>query len=76
MVRFTGLLSAFITDHPELDISAVIRGLRDANDFEFEKKQQYWNEDLGILIPTLYIICDRKLSHISSSAIRQIEKFK
>lgn len=59
-----------------LPVHAVIKGLRNAADLEYEKTQQYWNEDLGIEIPTVYIITDRKYSHISSSAIRQVRKFK
>lgn len=56
--------------------SAVIRGLRNGNDLEFEKTQQYWNEDLGIEIPTFYVVAGREWAHVSSSAIRQIEAFK
>lgn len=55
---------------------AVIRGLRNGTDLEFERTQQYWNEDLGIIVPTVYFVCDRKLVHISSSAIRVVEAFK
>lgn len=55
---------------------AVIKGLRNGQDLEYETAMQYWNEDLGITIPTFYVITDRKFRHISSSAIRQVEKFK
>ena len=55
---------------------AVIRGLRNGQDFEYERIQQYWNEDLGINIPTIYFVSDRKLVHISSSAIRIVEGLK
>lgn len=54
---------------------AIIRGLRNGQDLEYEKVQQYWNEDLGVLMPFVYFIADRKLTHVSSSAIRTIEKF-
>lgn len=55
------------------EYSAIIKGIRNGIDFEYEKMQQYWNEDLGIVIPTVYIIAGRTTSHISSSAIRQIQ---
>jgi pantetheine-phosphate adenylyltransferase len=71
VVVFAGLLS----DHAD-GYSAVIRGLRNGQDFEYEKTQQYWNEDLGLDIPTVYFISDRKLVHISSSAIKQVEKVR
>jgi pantetheine-phosphate adenylyltransferase len=70
---FVGLLADYVK---EMEPNAIIRGLRNANDLEFEKTQQYWNEDLGIVAPTFYVVTDRKLSHISSSAIRMLERFK
>jgi pantetheine-phosphate adenylyltransferase len=70
---FRGLLSDYVK---EMEPDAIIRGLRNSTDLEFEKTQQYWNEVLGIAIPTFYVITDRKLSHISSSAIRMVEKLK
>lgn len=57
-------------------VVAIIRGLRNGNDLQYEQSQQYWSEDLGLKIPMVYFICDRKLSHISSSAIRYIKKIK
>lgn len=60
----------------EFNASAVIRGLRNPNDFQYEQAMQYWNEDLGLEVPTVYIICDRKLIHYSSSALREIELFR
>jgi pantetheine-phosphate adenylyltransferase len=81
--KFTGLFTDYIEEFKdgikseELDVQlAVIKGLRNGQDLEYEKNQQYWNEDLGIEIPFFYIISDRKYCHISSSAIRGLEKFK
>lgn len=54
---------------------AVIRGLRNMQDFEYEKAMQYWNEDLGLKIATFFIMTDRRLGHISSSAIRIVRSF-
>jgi len=67
-----GLLVDYIKSYPA---DALIRGLRNSQDFEYEKVQQYWNEDLGLAIPTIYFVADRKLVHMSSSAIRMLEKF-
>jgi len=58
----------------EVQASAVIRGLRNGADLQYETNMQYWNEDLGLEIPVVYFICDRKLSHISSSMIRELNK--
>lgn len=77
-VVFTTLLVDFIEKLKSegTEVSAVIRGLRNGSDLEFEKTQQYWNEDLGIKIPTIYFVTDRTMSHISSSAIKAVGKFQ
>lgn len=87
VVEFEGTLADFVNEYVDLedavtefptsyDACAVIRGLRNGQDFEFEKTQQYWNEDLGLKVPTVYLISDRKLTHISSSAKRAVAKIK
>lgn len=73
ITTFDGLLVDHIKD---MQADAVIRGLRNGHDLQYEMNQQYWNEDLGLDVPTVYFITDRKLGHISSSAIRAVEKLK
>lgn len=73
VIKYSGLLKDFVAGS---NFSAIIKGIRNSTDFEYEKVQQYWNEDLGIVIPTFYIISNRNYVHVSSSAIRQINKFK
>ena len=50
----------------------LVRGLRNGSDLQYEQNMLYWNEDLGIEIPTIFILCDRNLSHISSTSIREV----
>lgn len=70
-IKYSGLLKDCISIwNPDV----IIKGLRNAQDLEYETTMQYWNEDLGITIPTFYVITDRNLRHISSSAIRSLEK--
>jgi pantetheine-phosphate adenylyltransferase len=59
----------------EVQAEAIIRGLRNGSDLQYEQNLQYWNEDLGLAIPVVYFICDRKLAHVSSSAIRSLRPF-
>lgn len=73
VIKFNGLLADLVK---ELKVDAVIRGLRNVFDFYEEKDNQYWHEDLGLDVPIFYIISDRKLSHISSKAVRIVNKFK
>lgn len=70
---FEGLLVDYLK---KVDATVVVRGLRNISDFEYEKSNQYWNEDLGIHVPTMYVISDRKLTHLSSSAIRMIDAIR
>ena len=52
----------------------IIRGLRDSHDFNFEKNIAHMNKELNNSIETIFIITPSKLSHISSSLIRDIIK--
>lgn len=78
VVKFEGLLADYVNGLNELDykVHAVVRGLRNTQDFEFEKAQLYWNQDLKIGVPTMFFIAGRNTSHISSSAIRAIKAMK
>jgi pantetheine-phosphate adenylyltransferase len=73
---FHGLLVDYIgkLKSEGTEVDAVIRGLRNGQDFEMEKTMQYHNEDLGLVIPVYYVMSDRHLVHVSSSAIKMIEK--
>ena len=70
---FKGLLVDTIKD---LKPTALIRGLRNGHDLQYETNLQYWNEDLGMECPVMYFICDRQYSHISSSSIRELNLIK
>ena len=72
-LEFSGMLNDLIKEH---NFCAIIRGLRNGDDLQYEMNQQYWYEDLGVEVPIVYFVCDRSLSHISSSAIRAISKIK
>ena len=74
--KYNGLLKDYIDANPQLKICAIVKGLRNTQDLEYEKVQQYYNEDLGIKLPVVYFISDRGLTHISSSAERALEGFK
>tara|TARA_B100001758_G_scaffold131327_1_gene112960 strand:- start:5511 stop:5969 length:459 start_codon:yes stop_codon:yes gene_type:complete len=52
----------------------ILRGLRDSNDFNYEKNIALTNKDLNSNIETIFIISPARISHISSSIIRDIIK--
>jgi pantetheine-phosphate adenylyltransferase len=71
VIQHKGLLSDL-----KFKYHAIIRGLRNGYDLQYEMNQQYWYEDTGIKVPIVLFICDRDLTHISSSAIRSLDKLK
>ena len=52
----------------------ILRGLRNYHDFKYEKNIAQTNKDLNPNIETIFIIGPAKLSHISSTIIRDIIK--
>ena len=76
---YQGLLAHFVYDltHNERkDVRAVIRGLRNPQDFQNELEMQRYNEDEQLCVPTLYLIPDRKVIHLSSTGIRALKAAK
>lgn len=67
---FNGLLADTVQ---EIKPDAIIRGLRNGYDLQYETNLQYWNEDLGVKCPIIYFICDRSKSHLSSTFIKQVD---
>ena len=57
----------------EIGASHIIRGLRDAKDFGYERPIAHLNFELKG-IETVFFLTDQKLSSISSSIIREIYK--
>lgn len=72
-ITFSGLLVDLVRQQ---NFHAVIRGLRNGHDLQYEMNQQYWNEDLGLEVPVVYFITDRNLSHISSTAVRTVNQLR
>ena len=52
----------------------ILRGLRNSHDFKYEKNIAQTNKDLNPNVETIFIIGPAKLSHISSTIIRDIIK--
>ena len=52
----------------------ILRGLRNSQDFNFERNIAQMNKELNSNIETVFIITPPELSHISSSIIRDIIK--
>lgn len=71
VVAFDGLLADFAK---ELNVSLIIRSLRNVSDFEHEMIQAEMNAKLGS-IETLYMVAEEKHRLISSTLVREIARF-
>ena len=68
---FPGLLSDFAYEN---GISTIIRGARNSADFDFERLLKDINQGFRQGVETLIYIADQNLSHISSSAAKELAK--
>lgn len=68
-----GLLTDFI-ENLKYDVT-LVRGLRNANDLNYEMNQYRFLQDLKPNIKVISVFCDKEFEHISSSAIRQLKHF-
>ena len=50
----------------------ILRGLRNTNDFDFERPIAQMNHDLDSAVETVFIMTSPHLSHISSTIVRDI----
>jgi len=56
------------------DARFLIRGLRNASDFDYEKTISQLNHIVGDQVETLFLISRPEFSHISSTIVREIIK--
>jgi len=71
--NYDGLLTDFI-DSLGYDVT-LIRGLRNITDLQFELKQYQYLKDFKPDINVVSLFCDKEFEHVSSSAIRMLEKY-
>jgi pantetheine-phosphate adenylyltransferase len=60
----------------KVDARYLIRGLRNASDFDYEKTISQLNHIVGGQIETVFLISRPEFSHISSTIVREIIKGK
>ncbi|MFY9925014.1 MAG: pantetheine-phosphate adenylyltransferase [Opitutaceae bacterium] len=69
---FTGLLVEFAVG---LKAQAIIRGLRELSDFEFEFNMALMNRHLEPSIETIFVMTNVKFSYTSSSLVKQVARY-
>jgi len=79
VVAYNGLLTDFITDlekqYGAYADFTVIRGLRNGADLSYETNQLEFMRRMKPDIKVMFIPCDKTREHVSSSAIRALERF-
>lgn len=73
VLSFDGLLIDFIK---QCNATVILKGLRAFSDFEYEFQMALMNNKLDPEIETLFMMTSAQYSYISSSAIKQVAKFK
>jgi len=68
-VLFGGLLAAYVGEN---SISAIVKGLRNTTDFEYEHQMAQLNRHLCDRAESVFLLSDGALSCISSSAVKDI----
>jgi pantetheine-phosphate adenylyltransferase len=69
VMSYTGLTVEFCR---KINAGYILRGLRNASDFEFEKSIAHMNGDMVPSIETVFVLSDLRFSAISSSIVRDI----
>lgn len=69
--NFEGLTINFCKDH---NANYLLRGLRNASDFDYEKTISQLNKIIGKGLETVFLISQPEYSHISSTIVREIIK--
>ena len=68
---FGGLIMDFCNKH---SASAVVRGIRNLTDFDYEAQMAAMNRKLAPAVETVFLLPDAQLACISSSLVREISK--
>jgi pantetheine-phosphate adenylyltransferase len=83
VLNYTGFLHELIIkmeketpDGEPLPTYVLIRGLRNGDDLAYEEKQMRFIQHFKSDLQFMFLMCDSKYSHISSSAIRNLEKIE
>ena len=72
VVIFGGLMADYVRDN---GVTAIVRGLRDIQDFVSEIPRAYTNKHLFEGFETVFLLTDIQESYLSSSAIKEILYF-
>jgi phosphopantetheine adenylyltransferase len=73
---FTGLLTNFIEMHEQYANVTLVKGLRNGDDLDYEVNQLRFMETMYPQLKVVFIQCDKEYEHISSTALRNLERIE
>ena len=59
-----------------LGATSLIRGIRNATDYEYEKNIAFMNQQMDEEIESVFLLADARYASVSSSIIKEIAKFE
>ena len=70
-VLVTSFENDFLVNYAhEIDAEFIIRGIRTASDYEYERSIRYINSDLQPLISTVFLMPPREFAEVSSTMVK------
>lgn len=76
ILDFKGLLTDIIKEQSITANITLVKGLRNGDDLDYEVNQLRFMEEMYAELKTVFIQCDKEYEHISSSALRNLEKIQ
>ncbi len=73
---FVGFLTDYTQTKENFADITIVKGLRNGDDLDYEVNQLRFMEEMYPQVRLMFINCDREFEHISSSAIRNLDKIK
>jgi len=74
---YTNFLHELIQEKESEGLKVIlVRGLRNGDDLDYEENQLKYIKDFKDDLNVIFIRCDEKYDHISSSSVRQLEAFR
>lgn len=74
--NFVGFLTDYLTSKEAFADVTLIRGLRNGDDLNYEVNQLRFMEDMKKDLKIIFITCDNEFEHISSSAIKNLDRIQ
>ena len=76
VLDFKGLLTDIIKEQSISANITLVKGLRNGDDLDYEVNQLRFMEEMYPELKTVFIQCDKEYEHISSSALRNLERIQ